>query len=270
MRNSGATAVVLLVSVVSLVSFSTARAEDASLGDLGGLGSDSRLGVRLLGGVAATTYDLSGTGFNLSLPVTVGINYGGELRYRLNNEGFFVRARFERSTFEFGDLSGLDPDSTEVVVDSVRFVIGGPLLQAIGGSLAEKLLIGLGVEYTGRSATDTEPNQAVSSTGTSSLLVLAAVPGQLSDNFSFEASVALGFSFARNETGQSTGTYKSGLFAEPAFSLGYPVTEIFEVGLSVIARYESVAFSGSGSRGVSGASEASWAFRVPGELRFNF
>lgn len=255
---------------VTLLLAGELRAESSAPLSLGSLDETPRLSLRVLGGPSFYDYSLTGSGFKIALPMKMGYLWGGEVRYRFGESGFFSKARFQRISMNYSSLSGLTPASMSMTKDELRFLFGGHFFEGLGSGFWEKLGLSLGVELGTRAADLTQPNAAITSANTTSLLLQLSLPGSMGQEFSFEGILTVGFPFSHSETSQTTGNYSSGFVLEPAIGFAHKVTEVFEIGIFAIARRETLTFTGTGTRGTTSGQEAIWSFSFPVELRFNY
>lgn len=207
--------------------------------------------------------NLEGTGFTASNGPSTGSGIGVGLGWQQANSS--VQLSYQSSSYKVTTPTGITP--TQVTSTFERGLIN---FSRAGAEAAQDLNYGLGFEYRSRRTDETSPNVLMSNNVLAGPRLEVSYIKSLDQVIRYSAGVGLFVPIFMEEFGTKTGSYRFSFNPDLALGLIYQVNHFIDFSAGVQAFYSTVAYSGTGGRGVTNALETTVNVFVPLELRFRF
>lgn len=223
--------------------------------------------IRIAGLVGKQTYGLSAEGFNVSSGVGQSLGEKASVTYRDGTNAFYL------SHVHLGSRHGTPDqiDPSEIPTHFQRTQLGMLKPFVVDGDERPTIVqLISSLEFRRRVAPKTMPNTFMPTNEQVGVYLGLLKEFEWSGLWSSELSGGLFVPLFFDEQSEKTGYRKFSLNPDAAFDFVYRLNHFIDFSLGLHVTYELNAFSGTGTRGSTNATESFMNLYIPIELRFQF
>ena len=224
--------------------------------------------VSMRTGYARLSSSLTGTGFTAELPTRSSLNFGMDATFQSFEKDLGFEFRFERTDVSLTGPSSLTPTEISAHRQDMMFLLTTDPWTVSHAQVRFRPKFGFALTSTG--ATATMPNEIQTSWNTKSVVAGAIHEWSKNSELMLRSEFLFVLPFSLNESDQVTGHSPTMIGFDARTAANYKFSETLEGYAGIGYRYDRVAFSGEGPRGVNGGTDVRALFSIPVGVRYGF
>lgn len=218
-------------------------------------------------GYGVLSSNLSGAGFNSSLPEKAGPLYGVDLTYQNQESEIQYHFKYDKVAVQMPAPSGVTPTNLSVFHEDLRF--GASVVPGDSGGL-ENLRLGIGYSILSAGGTNTAPNNVLTKQSSQGLFVSSSYKMKIETDWSLISEFSLYLPHQVKESQQVTGYNPKFIGYELKLTADYPLFDDINGYAGISYRTDQVSYDGSVNRGVTGGQDTRTLIAIPIGIKIGY
>ncbi|MBL7672358.1 MAG: hypothetical protein JNM39_17895 [Bdellovibrionaceae bacterium] len=223
--------------------------------------------IAVQSGYGILSSNLSGAGFNSSLPGKGGILYGVDLSYQNQDSGTQYNLKYDKVAVDMTAPSGVTPTSISVFREELRF---GASIAPWDSGVFEHLRLGLGYAMLTTGGTDTSPNNVLTKQSSQGIFVSALYKMKIETDWVILPELLIYLPHQVKESQQITGYNPKFIGYELKLSTEYSLSDDIVGYVGISYRTDQVSYDGLVNRGVTGGQDTRTLIAIPVGIKIGY